>query len=83
LRCAWVDEDGTSFAAAPAPLPNNHRQRRTKAPSCGADTGSAAGVDTGIGIMGAAEAGNMLGTKGMSPCGFLSRLPIFESSMEG
>ena len=72
------------MAAAPAPLPNNQRQKRTKAPACGADTGSAAGgVDTGIGMMGAAEAGKMLGTKGTSPCGFLSRLPIFESSMEG
>ena len=71
------------MAAAPPPLPNNQRQKRTKAPACGADAGSAARVATGIGMMGAAEAGNMLGTRGTSPCGFLSRLPIFESSMEG
>jgi hypothetical protein len=63
------------------------------APSCaitcgtlpaGAVSGVASGVSgTGIGIIGAAEAGRILGTSGASACGFLSRLPIFESSMIG
>ena len=44
---------------------------------------AARGPGTGMGTMGAAEAGRMLGTKGTSPCGFLSRLPMFESSIAG
>jgi hypothetical protein len=77
--------DGVAGAAALEPLPNSQRHRRTKAPACGAATGTSAGagVDTGIGMMGAADAGKMLGTKGTSPCGFLSRFPIFESSTTG
>jgi hypothetical protein len=42
-----------------------------------------AAAGTGIGTMGAVEAGRMLGTSGTSPGGFLSRLPIFESSTLG
>jgi hypothetical protein len=34
-------------------------------------------------MIGAAEAGRTLGTSGASPCGFLSRLPMFESSTIG
>jgi hypothetical protein len=72
--------------AALAPLPNRKRQKRTNMPACGTTTaggGSGVGSGTGMGITGAAEAGKMLGTSGTSPCGFLSRLPIFESSMLG
>lgn len=43
----------------------------------------ATGSATGIGTMGDAEAGKMLGTTGASPGGFLSRSPMFESSMPG
>lgn len=74
--------------APPVLLPNNHRQRRTNTPSCGtaatgAVAGAGAGAGSGIGTIGAAEAGRMLGTNGTSPWGFLSRLPIFESSTLG
>jgi hypothetical protein len=70
-------------------LPNNHFHNRTTAPSwtvsTGAGAGSATGTGTGIGIgmMGAVDAGRMLGTNGASPCGFLSRLPMLESSRTG
>jgi hypothetical protein len=72
-------------------VPNSHFHKRTSAPSCaiaagamGAAARGATGASgTGIGIMGAAEAGSMLGTSGASLCGFLSRLPILESSMLG
>jgi hypothetical protein len=66
-----------------APLPNSQRQNRTNAPTCGAAASTGAGAGTGIGIIGAAEAGKILGTRGTSPCGFLSRFPIFESSTMG
>jgi hypothetical protein len=68
-------------------VPKSHFQSRTRAPSWGTSgtaattTGAASG--TGMGMMGAAEAGRMLGTRGASLCGFLSRLPMFESSMLG
>jgi hypothetical protein len=74
------------LAAVLVPLPNSQRQKRTNAPACGTATGgggSGVGTGTGMGMTGAAEAGKMLGTSGTSPCGFLSRFPIFESSTPG
>ena len=72
----------------PVPLPNSQRQNLTRAPICGtsgAGAGGAAitGSTTGMGMIGEVEAGNMLGTNGVSPTGFLSRLPMFESSSVG
>jgi hypothetical protein len=81
-----VEDEAARGAAALAPLPNSQRHKRTNTPGCGAaatGTGAGAGAGTGIGMMGAADAGKMLGTTGTSPCGFLSRFPIFESSTLG
>ncbi len=71
-------------------VPNSQRAKRTRAPAWGAVGAAAggasatgAGAGCGMGITGAADAGRMLGTNGASPCGFLSRLPMFESSMLG
>ena len=68
-------------------LPNSHFHILTNAPSWTTSTvagGGAAGVSgTGMGITGAAAAGRMLGTNGASPCGFLSRVPMFVSSTVG
>jgi hypothetical protein len=71
-------------------LPNNQIHRRAKIPRVGpagtaatATGAGAAGSGTGSGAIGEADVGKMLGTSGASVCGFLSRLPMLESSKCG
>ena len=87
---AGFGADATS--AVTTLLPNNHSHTRTKIPfvgwgaittGAGRGVGSGAASGVGIGTIGAAEAGSMLGTSGASLGGFLSRLPMLESSSTG
>ena len=74
---------GEAATARPAEFPNSQRHSLTSTPTWAVCTAAGAAAGTGIGITGAAAADNKLGTNGTSPGGFLSRLPMFESSTLG